>query len=54
MVNITKNWNDAKTYCEQEGEYLATLETLESAKWLTDTINANAGNHKMLTLILYS
>ena len=43
MVKIEKNWDDAKTYCEDEGEYFATLETLESAKWFTDTIKATPG-----------
>ena len=43
MVKIFKNWDDAKTYCEDEGEYFATLETLESAKWFTDTVYATAG-----------
>ena len=43
MVNITKNWNDAKVHCEEEGEYFATFESLESARWLTETILANPG-----------
>ena len=47
MVKITKNWNDAKTHCEDEGEYFATLETLESAKWFTDTIHANTGVYQL-------
>ena len=45
MVKINKNWTDAKTYCEDEGEYLATFETLESAKWFTDAVKANSGSY---------
>ena len=51
MVKIEKNWNNAKTYCEDEGEYFATLETLESAKWFTDTIYDTAGSYKFMPLI---
>ena len=47
IVKIKKNWDDAKTYCENEGEYFATFETLESVRWLTDTINATAGSYKV-------
>ena len=42
---IEKNWYDAKTYCEDDGEYIATFETLESINWLIHTIHANTGNH---------
>ena len=42
---IEKNWYDAKTYCEDDGEYIATFETLESINWLIHTIHATPGNH---------
>ena len=49
-VAIKKNWTDSKTYCEEQGEYLATFETLESARWITDTINVTAGSYNYKTL----
>lgn len=34
IVRISKNWNDAKSYCENAGEKLATFDTIEDATWL--------------------
>ena len=47
---IKKSWHEAKKHCEDEGEYFATLETLESVKWLTDAINATEGKLYILLL----
>ena len=41
-------WYNAKTYCESNGAYLATFETLESASWFTDLINTNLGDYIIL------
>ena len=34
LVTQTKTWFDAKFYCESNGDYLATFDSLQSASWL--------------------
>ena len=36
-------WNAAQNFCEARGEYLVTLQTEESAAWLTNFTKANPG-----------
>ena len=43
MVKIEKNWQDAKTQCESDGEYLATFGSLESAFWFVTLRQSNPG-----------
>ena len=35
-VDKRLSWQQAKEYCEHDGEYLATFETLESVYWLVN------------------
>ena len=46
-------WYNAKTYCENDGAYWATFETLESASWFTDLINTNSGDYIILYYVIY-
>ena len=34
LVTQAKTWFDAKFYCESNGDYLATFDSLQSASWL--------------------
>ena len=46
VVQLPKTWEDAKISCENEGGYLATFETLESAMWFDNLTQANPGDYK--------
>ena len=43
LVGEKKTWEDAKSYCEADEEYLATFETVESANWLIHQRKSDAG-----------
>ncbi|XP_067937190.1 uncharacterized protein [Watersipora subatra] len=42
LVSLVTTWDDAKNYCEANGETLATFETLESAFWLINLRKMNS------------
>ena len=46
LVNLKKTWDDAKNYCEVNGEYLATFETTDSATWLAYQRQSDPGKNK--------
>ena len=45
LVRLEKSWPDAKKHCEDQGEYLATLPTLESSYWLINMLKTHPGKY---------
>ena len=43
LIKSQKQWEDAQNYCAIRGEYLVTLETLESAFWFRFWVKVNPG-----------
>ncbi|XP_067947370.1 C-type lectin Cal-like [Watersipora subatra] len=43
LISQSKSWEDAKNYCENRGEYLATFETLESIFWFVNLRKTHSG-----------
>ena len=48
IVKLLRSWQNAKSYCEDAGEYLATFGSLESAFWFVTLRQSNPG------IVLYS
>lgn len=34
LQSVTGSWDEAKAYCENKGEYLLTLHTIQDGEWL--------------------
>ena len=43
LVRLKKSWSGAKKHCEDQGEYLVTLTTLESSYWLINMLKTHSG-----------
>ena len=43
IVNIRETWEDAKQYCEDSGEYLATFQDVEQLAWFDNFRKSNPG-----------
>ena len=45
LVTLNKQWEDAKNYCEADGEYLATFENTDSALWFVHQRKTDPGKY---------
>lgn len=45
IITIQKVWENAKEFCEADGEYLATFHSLESFSWFLNLRKTNPGNY---------
>ena len=43
IVNIPNSWEDAKQYCEDFGEYLATFQDVEQLAWFAHFRKSKSG-----------
>jgi len=45
---LSKKWDDAKAYCEGNGDRLAVFDSLESISWAKHMRKTHSGNYEKM------